>query len=794
MGIGDYNNDGFGATDNRGDWGSMGKKGKKIMRDRYKKYLPVLLIVAVVVLVYLPLLFGKTFLHTGLIYTDLWLFNYPLKVFYKEMLIRGELPFWTSLIGNGYPVFAEGQVGALYPFHLLLFRILPAISALNINILLHYVLGAVFTYMFSRDTVGLTKKASVLTAFCFVFSGYYVLHTHQVNIDIVVTYLPLVFLLTGRLVRKGLKYLLPLSAVFALQILAGHIEIFYYSTVASFAFAVLMLLFYQKETKSVYKNWIITLGGFGIALLLAAGVSFAQLYTSYELNLASQRSAGIEATEAAESKWPVRSLLLLINPRQMPIYELTENYDPQGVSESAVTEVYLYIGFFSFLLALTAIVFSRKRFSVVFTILLAASLIFGFGNSTQFFSLIWQVLPGLRFFRYPTKIAFFVQFCLVILAGVGFDWLFARLYQKVNNKKALYLGSFALLGIILADLLIFNVFGIRKLVDAKEWLAEPPAAKLLKEKYDLKNFRLYSHGTNNMDYKWGRDFEMQKVIRNLLARDFNMIYEIPNNREWAVLFIERQTGLNQGRTILDFENEQLLFPYELRKSLALQAVRYLTSDIPIKDESYKLVEKFDLPNASDHSFFLPAPGGGTQTVKIPSTGIYLYESDYYFPRAVFVTEYDVENDRFKSREKVLSEDFDPTKYVILEEEVDVLSGGKGKVNADVNIVEDAQTSIEISVDTDSDGFLVLADTFYPGWKAFVNGEETEVLRANYAFRAVVVKEGENNVKMVFEPTNWKLSSNVSLASSAVLLISLVIVFGAGLVKSKKKVNENVKKN
>ena len=53
--------------------------------------------------------------------------------------------------------------------------------------------------------------------------------------------------------------------------------------------------------------------------------------------------------------------------------------------------------------------------------------------------------------------------------------------------------------------------------------------------------------------------------------------------------------------------------------------------------------------------------------------------------------------------------------------------------------------------------LVLADAWYPGWTATVNGEATPVYRANIMFRAVAVPAGENLVVFQFDPQLWRVA-------------------------------------
>lgn len=745
-----------------------------------KGWLSVIILFSVMAVVFFPYFLGYADLHTGLIYTDLWLFNYPLKNFYREMLLLGKLPFWTSLIGNGYPIFAEGQVGALYPLNLFFYRILPTLTAYNLNLFAHFFLSGLFTYLFTRRSLNLSKKASLLSAFCYPFSGYYVLHTHQINIDIVITYLPLSLYLASKLVTESnkLKYSLFLGLVFSLQIFAGHMEMFYYSVVLTAVYMFLSFIF-VREAKDLRRFVYLGLG-FGVSLLLAIGITFVQLYPTYELNSLSQRSAGIGVDEAMQSRWPVKSLLLLIDPKAMPIYSLNSDYKGVGIEDASITEVYIYIGALAFLLASYSVIKNRSRQSVVFSIMLLLSLVYAFGNYTQFYTILWETLPGLKFFRYPSKIAFFVAFSLSILAGCGYDLATSKLYTRFKNKNynKYLIGALALL---VLDPLIFNIWGTRKLVKGSDWLKAPPAAEFLKDKIGSPyNFKIYSHGTNNLDYGLARDAEVQKKVQNILPRDFNMLYNIPNNREWVVLFIETQTGLNQERTVLDYENKRILLKEDYKKSLALQNVKYLVSDVAIYDKDYKQVAFYPFSKEIDHSFYLGTQNGQQQVVNIPSEGVHMYESDVYYPRAYFVTGYEVVKDdaTHKVLREVLSDSFNPLEKVILENEPKINSNNKngGKCGScKVEIVSDKQDEVDIRAEVDSDGFLVLGDTYYPGWRVWIDGKEGKILKANYGQRAVPLQKGTHSLVMKYMPSNWNTAVEVSTASLVIVAVLLSAV-------------------
>ena len=93
-------------------------------------------------------------------------------------------------------------------------------------------------------------------------------------------------------------------------------------------------------------------------------------------------------------------------------------------------------------------------------------------------------------------------------------------------------------------------------------------------------------------------------------------------------------------------------------------------------------------------------------------------------------------------------------------------------------MQDAPNRVTIHAVLDTPGYLVLADTWYPGWQATVDGEPAEVLQAHYAFRAVYLEAGEYTVKMDYQPTSVHIGGVISLAVSVCCLVGWLI-FGLG---------------
>src|SRR3989338_2623832 len=103
------------------------------------------LVIMIVLFFFLPTLFTlKETFNLG----DYGVQHFPWAKFFWEELSNGRFPLWTPLFHAGFPLAAEGQVGAFYPIHLLLFSLLPFKGAQNLNILLHFFFGFFFLYFY----------------------------------------------------------------------------------------------------------------------------------------------------------------------------------------------------------------------------------------------------------------------------------------------------------------------------------------------------------------------------------------------------------------------------------------------------------------------------------------------------------------------------------------------------------------------------------------------------------------------------------------------------------------------
>ena len=130
----------------------------------------------------------------------------------------------------------------------------------------------------------------------------------------------------------------------------------------------------------------------------------------------------------------------------------------------------------------------------------------------------------------------------------------------------------------------------------------------------------------------------------------------------------------------------------------------------------------------------------------------------------------------ESLASTLADGFDPRREVILaanEQHPAGTTEGAPSDGADVHVLESEPGRARVAVRTRAPGWLVVADAWFPGWKARLDGEEVPILRANHAFRAVRLPAGSSAVEFVYEPASFRRGLWVTAGSLALLLLVLL---------------------
>ncbi|MBN1583671.1 MAG: hypothetical protein JXA89_23395, partial [Anaerolineae bacterium] len=148
----------------------------------------------------------------------------------------------------------------------------------------------------------------------------------------------------------------------------------------------------------------------------------------------------------------------------------------------------------------------------------------------------------------------------------------------------------------------------------------------------------------------------------------------------------------------------------------------------------------------------------------------LYLDPQALPRAFMVYDAQVANSAIKALNIAKKPDFDPAHQIVLEKEFDVVPlsidppGGERRVE----IVERGPNHLDIHVVTPTEGYLFVSEMWMPDWVAIIDGEQHEVARANFTFRAVYLEPGTHEVHMVYRPRSWAVGLGLTLSTLALL--------------------------
>jgi hypothetical protein len=112
----------------------------------------------------------------------------------------------------------------------------------------------------------------------------------------------------------------------------------------------------------------------------------------------------------------------------------------------------------------------------------------------------------------------------------------------------------------------------------------------------------------------------------------------------------------------------------------------------------------------------------------------------------------------------------------------------------LNLQRPNANSVEINVSTTAPGLVVLNDTYYPGWEAFVDGKPTSILRCNYLFRGVFITEGTHKIKFVYLPASFIVGAVLASCAALILIIWLVIRLWPRKVADGQTAGDSLAKN
>lgn len=708
----------------------------------------------------------------------------PWRIYAVDMIRRGVIPLWNPYSFCGTPFLANLQSALLYPPNLL-FLLTGARHGFGVSAILHLTLGGWLMYWFLMR-LGLRATAALFGALVFAFNGFTVTWLEYPTLSLwVLMWLPGVLLCYQQALSCPRSAWPGLAAgLVAFQLLGGHLQIAAYALLALLLYAAVATAAPGRPWRSRLLAASLALGPLATGMCLAAG----QLLPTLELAAHSGRVAHT-AGAALSTAFPLTHLVLYCVPNFFgnPVdYNYWGNYQHPAIN---FFETACYVGIPTLVLAAVGLRRWRLPYVSFFALLTALAVLAAVGSPV--YLALYHLVPGFKELAGLGRILCLAAFGLAGLAAVGVDELQSRREARSAGPGVVVVGVAAVslvvaswyvfepaigeLGPSFASYLMAQVAAFVLLLVASLVLTELRARMRLGASVfaalalvllvgDLFWFglRFNPHTDSHLAYP---ETELLRWLRARAGHD-RVTSLASDGMDWMP---HNSPMIFRLRDIHGSDSLRVKWSFELVSPPDGSQAHYPPPDSPLLGElgvRYLLTRR--------------EPGEGWRLVRDDDTPV--YERLSWKPRAWLTRSVRVVAD--EDMLDTLRHHAPLTWAGVSDPRVAAqLSPGEVAPSPDgterVEFWRDGEDVVALLVRARAPSVLVLTDSYYPGWRAWVNGQQTPIYRVNYAFRGLRVPAGESHVVMRYEPASFQVGMFLSLAGLALVAGWLARFSGRG---------------
>jgi hypothetical protein len=742
-------------------------------------------------------------------------------------LQQGQIPLWNPDVGMGAPLIANYQLAFFYPLNwFYLFAGFFAGSqgiawVANFVITLHLFLAAVGMLKLSQE-LGLSRFAQIISALAFAFSGYLVARAWFLSINATIAWLPWIMLFSYKIIVQGkrsgsldLTYFRRSSAFWlfvfclGLQLLAGHAQ----STFFTLVLLVFWILFWvESKSGGVFQTPLPTneaspvastgagmrmktLLVLGVAIGIAFLVAMVQLLPTAEFLQNSPRSSEVDYELAMTySLWPWRLIgLLAPNFFGNPVYGNFWGYG--NYWEDA-----LYIGLLPLVCVVSILLNPHPSINRRLLLFLGGIVLISFtlalGKNTPIYPFLYQHIPGFDMFQAPTRWSILGIFALSLLAGIGAEFWGRPSGRRLYWSRLGTAGAFAItlgaglgwlvlqgqaevvrlvtmVGATMVTGLTLFCVGLLKLsapvlernggkLSSWHWIA----IALLIFDMGYAGWGLNPGGTRHIypsaivprpEPETGRIYmsaEDEQYLKFKKYFQFQTFNAVP---DWTLL---QETLLPNINSLLGLRSALNYDPL-----VSARMVEYLN----LLDSSEE-PDKSLLMNLANVSVVvkkdLTLPSGAAIIQITPGPYIRWYSCAQFYPDA-------------PTHQADFQQNLASSQNILFLQGVadQLVSDCESETSTQIQIVENSPQYKLFQVESDHPGWVFVSESYFPGWKAKLNGSMINIYPANLAFQAVAVPSGINQLEIYYLPDSFMVGSIISIIGVILCFIGLLLLRG-----------------
>ena len=719
----------------------------------------------------------------------------------------GKNALWYPYIFCGMPFHSSGTYRLQYNLETI-YKIIPGniLRSLAKGFTFNLLAGAIFMILLLRS-YGLGYYASFVGAIAFVFTTK-ILGTPHTNRIVTFIHLPLILYALRRLwdTRKWI-FMVLLGGAVGSQIGSYHPQVAYYGLLMIGLYSLYRLIqgIIEKET---WARLMTTMGMTGASLAIGYYMASIVLMPMQEYLPFSIRGAGDSsglgglsfnyATSWSFDWWEIFTFII-------PGFSGFGGNTYWG--DMPFTSYPHYLGIPVVILAFIALIAGKKRRDYwFFVIVLVLSLFIGMGkNFSILSSLLLNYLPYFNKFREPSMILILFAMTTAVFAGCGFQILLEKITeQKGTEWKTVLIRILIGIGIFSVIVLVFRD-GIQNLM-----------------------FGVYNHADQATERI--RQFQSPQQINYLYKMRFDMFYK----DMWIAIFLSAGTlgliwaALAQKIQLKPFVVIILVLMiadlgYVGRKVISpmfsnisrqeMEPHKTGIIDYLQKDNDIFRVYPLDNRTTNEYGWFGIASIGGYHAAKMANyqdfigqnffdnlnflrltntkyaisrkrfnhpelileqsmQGEHIYRLKNWLPRVFLIDSVVVSQDKLETLDLIKANNFNPVEKAILTKKIPKMQFNLEGSKVKIEHWESEKTII--SVEMINDALLAFSEGYYPpGWRAYIDGEETEIYQTNHFMQSVMVPAGDHKVEFRFAlPSFYRalfLSRTVFIAVLAVLL-------------------------
>lgn len=705
------------------------------------------------------LTFNVIYITDDFFASDIFNGEFPGRVLIGQLLRHGQLPVWTSQLCSGLPLAGSPAD----PIGLAAFSLLPPAAALDLFVIVLLLVAAHGTYSLARR-VGASSAGAVLAGIAFAGSGYVACQLKHLAIVSTVVWLPVGMTLLDRALdaaaasRQRATTIALFGIVFAEQSLCGFPQSVYICGLVYAAFALFKALSGARS-----RDWgarMRSLSAVALATALGAATGAVVLLPLAALGAVSDRADAPGWEWASRlAYWPPNAITFVI-----PYFHGSIS-DNSYVGPPFFWEDYGYVGAATFLLAIYGAVREWRRPDVRFivaTTLVAYLLVLG--PATPVYHVAYLLVPGMKMFRFPTRFLIVVELGIAVLGAVGLTNVTAAIHRLPRfSSRAARAVAFAVCGITACDLFVHQPRQ-NPIVSARTWLSMPDTARLIRREtaqprtFTPRHRDIHRRVFDEAD-GWS-NVEPYFALRDVLEPNTGgALWNTPSADCYAGIsarwYVDVWGDHNREASVMaalarpNFEAHALALHPVIANLLRTYGVTHVLS--PYAQQGAPLA----FVGQTAHAFVYRVADASRVRVVAAARR--------------------VASDR-EAVTHLLDAGFNPNREIELHDvsetihpSIDDSSPDNGPFLNRASIVYEDSRQLVVDVDSGADAFLLVADTYYPGWTARIDGTATPVYRANISVRAVRLRKGHHEVRFTYDPPGFFAGLWLSTVAGGALL-------------------------